>query len=111
MGTSTVEILLKKPEELQTVINAAIQARDENLEDREKMDQLVAVLENKMLLAGTKVQIKPFFSKEDGLLEKLQIIVKWGGEFTHAGAHHSKDLGENLRKDLMLVNKDLLSDV
>ncbi|KAI3646823.1 hypothetical protein MP228_009751 [Amoeboaphelidium protococcarum] len=111
LGTSTVEILLKKPEELQTVIDAAIQARDENLENREKMDQLVAVLENKMLLAGTKVQIKPFFSKEDGLLEKLQIIVKWGGEFTHAGAHHSKDLGENLRKDLMLVNKDLLSDV
>ena len=27
------------------------------------------------------------------------------------GAHHSRDLGENLRKDLLLLNKDLFSDV
>ena len=44
-------------------------------------------------------------------LTKMQVVVKWGGEFTHSGASQSKDLGENLRKDLRLINKDLLSEV
>jgi hypothetical protein len=84
MDGSTDEVLLKKVDELQTVMDAAQEAKESGQEDKELMDQLIIVLEKKSKYPGTKVQIKPFFSKLDGLLEKLQIVVKWGGEFTHA---------------------------
>ena len=50
-------------------------------------------------------------SNNQSLLGKVQLIVKWGGEFTHAGRHHSHDLGDNLRKDLMIMNRKILDDV
>ena len=111
MNGSVEEVLFKKPEELKLVQQAAEESRLKNLEDVDKMSQLEEILQRKSMLPGTKVQIKPFFSKNDGLLERLQVVVKWGGEFTHAGVFHSKDLGENLRKDLMIINKEVLDDV
>eukprot|EP00158_Paraphelidium_tribonemae_P007642 Partr_v1_DN28311_c1_g1_i3_m78580 putative Diphosphoinositol pentakisphosphate kinase len=104
------EITLKK-KDLDLVRKAAVEALDFDLEDRAKMKHLAILLDRKSTELGTKVQIKPYFSKVDGMLEKLQIVVKWGGEFTHAGVFHSKDLGENLRKDLMIVNKEVFDDV
>lgn len=66
------------------VLKATEQALRNPDGEKESLELLQDVLERKVKYPGTKAQIKPIFSKEDGLLEKLQVVVKWGGEFTHA---------------------------
>ncbi|KAJ3070146.1 hypothetical protein HK102_006746, partial [Quaeritorhiza haematococci] len=106
------EVVLKKPHQLQRVVEAVKKAVADKCEDSAALDQLTMILDAKSQMAGTKVQIKPSFNKADKTtLEKVQLVVKWGGEFTHGGRHQSKDLGENLRKDLHIINKSLLEDV
>jgi inositol-hexakisphosphate/diphosphoinositol-pentakisphosphate 1-kinase len=85
------------------------EALEEGIDDVEKLTLLKEALNKKMSLSGTKVQIKPNF--KDGSLDKLQLILKWGGEFTHSALYQSKDLGENMRKDIVLLNKECLDDV
>ncbi|KAJ3239711.1 hypothetical protein HDU78_002711 [Chytriomyces hyalinus] len=106
------EVVLKSEQQLKIVSVACDAAIAAKSEDENALTSLRAILDFKSSLPGTKIQIKPSYSKSDKtLLEKAQLIVKWGGEITHAGQHQSKDFGENLRKDLKIINRALLEDL
>ncbi|KAG0339568.1 hypothetical protein BG004_006764 [Podila humilis] len=109
------EVIIRQARDLKLVSAAAEQAMKQGLEDTNKLMLLKNILDKKSNLPGTKVQVKPSVTKsEDGKAQKvkLKIIVKWGGEqFTHAAKYQSRDLGDNLRKDLMIMNKNVLDDV
>jgi hypothetical protein len=101
-------VVLKRQENLKAILDACNRAIDEGIDDKYSLSQLKMILEAKMSLPGTKIQLKPNFKNGDN---NLKCIVKWGGEFTHSGLYHSRDLAQNLRKDLSIINKSLLEDV
>lgn len=75
----------------------------------EDLTLVTQVIERKKDFPGTKVQMKPSFGA-DGALEKMQLIIKWGGEFSHAARHQAKDFGQNMRRDLILQNDAALKN-
>ncbi|ORX51606.1 hypothetical protein DM01DRAFT_1375330 [Hesseltinella vesiculosa] len=107
---SRQEVVFRQKHQLDQVGEAVDQCLRDGSEDEEKMLALKEILGKKRTLLGTKVQLKPKFDKSNRL-DKIQLNVKWGGELTHAGIYQSKDLGDNLRKDMNILNRAILDDV
>ncbi|KAF7324800.1 Inositol hexakisphosphate and diphosphoinositol-pentakisphosphate kinase [Mycena kentingensis (nom. inval.)] len=111
------EIILREKAQLKLISNAIEEAKSLGAsgEDLLKLTQLSNALVSKIDLPGTKAQLKPVYSKRQAgrvrLLTKLTLVFKWGGEFTHSARYQSRDLGENMKKDISIMNKEALNNV
>lgn len=133
LNGETEEIILREKEQLKWIASAIEEARQLGADGEElnKLTLLSNALHSKIDLPGTKAQLKPVYSKRQAgqvrKLTKLTLVFKWGGEvsrrkamlqclfltifskFTHSARYQSRDLGENLKKDISIMStSDLL---
>jgi hypothetical protein len=104
------EVIIRQVSDLEIVLKAIKIAQEQKIEDPTKLDILANTLEKKLNFPGTKIQLKPVLD-ETGEVEKVQFILKWGGEATHSARYQASDLGEQMRQDMGLLNKDILKDI
>ncbi|CAR26575.1 ZYRO0B13002p [Zygosaccharomyces rouxii] len=104
------EVVIRNVNDLEIVVQALKIAQEENAEDPAKLSVLSNALEKKLTLPGTKIQLKPIVNSENEV-EKVQFILKWGGEPTHSARYQATDLGEQMRQDFDLLNKNILKNI
>ncbi|KAJ3801622.1 histidine phosphatase superfamily-domain-containing protein [Lentinula aff. detonsa] len=117
LNGETEEIILREKEQLTKIASAVEESKGLGASGEElaKLTQLNSALFSKIDLPGTKAQLKPVYSKKQAgharSLTKLTLVFKWGGEFTHAARYQSRDLGENMKKDISIMNREVLQNV
>jgi len=100
------EIILRN--NLDIISKAAMKAMELPGAHKEDLQLVCQIIERKKDMPGTKVQIKPSYEKDSDELQKMQLIIKWGGEFSHAARHQAKDFGQNMRRDMVIMNEGAL---
>lgn len=108
----TEEVIIRAVPDLQVVLETVKIAEEKQLEDLKKLKQLRGALEKKINFPGTKIQLKPSLNSENPeIVEKVQFILKWGGEPTHSARYQASDVGEQLGQNIKLLNREALKDV
>lgn len=103
------EVIIRNVIDLEIALKALKIARDEHLEDLNKLTVLIDALSKKLNFPGTKIQLKPILNKSNEV-EKVQFILKFFGEATHSAKYQAAELGEQMRLDFGLLNKSILED-
>lgn len=104
------EVIIRNVIDLEIALKALMIARDEKLEDLNKLNVLIDALSKKLNFPGTKIQLKPVVNKQTKKVEKVQFILKFFGEATHSAKYQASELGEQMRLDFGLLNKSILED-
>lgn len=104
------EVIIRNVIDLEIALKALMIARDEKLEDLNKLNVLIDALSKKLNFPGTKIQLKPVLNKETKEVEKVQFILKFFGEATHSCKYQAAELGEQMRLDFGLLNKSILEE-
>lgn len=106
------EVIIRAVPDLLVVLETVKIAEEKELEDLNKLKQLRGALEKKIDFPGTKIQLKPSLNPENSdIVDKVQFILKWGGEPTHSARHQASDVGEQLGQNIKLLNREALKDV
>lgn len=98
------EIILRS--HFDVVLHALDKAKQLDGADAHDLSFVSDIIQRKMSFPGTKIQLKPSYHHDQ--LEKVQLVIKWGGEFSHAAIHQARDYGINLRRDILIMNKEAL---
>ncbi|KAI0684852.1 histidine phosphatase superfamily-domain-containing protein [Cytidiella melzeri] len=99
------EIILRERTQLSLIATAVEEAKGLGADgdDLAKLTQLNNALFSKIELPGTKAQLKPVYSKKQpGQIRKLTKLTL---VFTHSARYQSRDLGENMKKDISIMSK------
>ncbi|KAH8166727.1 hypothetical protein CIB48_g1470 [Xylaria polymorpha] len=99
---------IARPEPLKEDLDAQDTANDDEEKPRDKTRQ--GAFQRQDSMSG--VTMSKFTAADNSfVLDKLQLIVKWGGEPTHSARYQAQELAQNMRNDYMLLNRDILDEV
>ncbi|ORY89201.1 histidine phosphatase superfamily-domain-containing protein [Lobosporangium transversale] len=109
------EVIIRNAKDLKLVCAAAEQAMEEGLEDSSRLMLLKISLTRSQIYQAPKFKSSPLLPKmKKATPSQSSYRLLSNGEgrwFTHAAKYQSRDLGDNLRKDLQIMNKQVLDDV